>query len=164
MPSHEDINQVGFLLGRAYYTYIGLLGRMLAEHDLDEHCQPGVGSLLFALFEADNRTIGEIARELQLAKSTMTGLTGKLRKAGLATLASDPSDRRTTRIRLTPLARSLEVRCVKLADEVEQTICRGLSESQRHELKSHLTTLLRTMTDELSARSGRKKPTPSSRS
>ena len=43
--------------GRAYYTYVGLLEKMLAEAGLKKHVQPGMGHILFVLFADDDLTI-----------------------------------------------------------------------------------------------------------
>ncbi len=152
MLRRDDLNHLGFLLGRCYYTYIGLLERLLAEGGLDAYFTPGYGSLLFALFDDDDRTIGEVGRQLQLAKSTMTGLVKKMEKSKLLTLVTDPSDGRAARLRLTPLARSLETRVRKLAVTVERTISQRLSATQQSELKYDLSLVLTTMNDELTSR------------
>ncbi len=79
----DDLDQIGFLLGRAYYSYVGLLQQWLESAGLAGHLKPGMGSLLFALFREDGRTITEIADELQLAKSMMTGMVARMRESGL---------------------------------------------------------------------------------
>ena len=69
-----DLDQISFYLGRAYYTYVGLRERVLKDMGLDQHIRPGMGNVLFALFEHDDQTISEVAQRLKLAKSTMTGI------------------------------------------------------------------------------------------
>jgi DNA-binding MarR family transcriptional regulator len=141
--------QIGFLLGRAYYSYVGLLDRLLEETGLDQHLKPGMGSLLFALFRQDDRTIGQLAEELQLARSTMTGMVSRMRKARLIQTAADSGDGRAVRIRLTPLARSLEARCRRLAHRVEQMLCRNLSPNEQSALRDGLSIVVRTINGEL---------------
>ena len=51
---------MSFYLGRAYYAYVGLLERVLANHDLDGHLRPGMGHVLFALFEQDDCIIRDL--------------------------------------------------------------------------------------------------------
>ena len=79
----DPLDQLIWYLGRAYYTYVGVLEKMLDEAGLKKHVQPGMGHILFALFSQDDLTIKEIARRSKLANSTLTGLlnrmeTGKL--------------------------------------------------------------------------------------
>ncbi len=144
-----DLNQLGFLLGRAYYTYIGFLERFIADEGLDEHVKPGMGSLLFALYREDDRTITEISVELQVAKSTMTGMIGRMKDAGLVTIVADKHDGRVTRLRLTELARSIEQRCVRLAQRVEKLLCRDFQDVEQKRLRTSLAKLTTTMTDHL---------------
>jgi DNA-binding MarR family transcriptional regulator len=150
MPSTpEELNQIGFLLGRAYYSYIRLLEQALDETGLGEHCKPGMGSLLLALFREDDRTIGDIGRELGLARSTMTGMVARMRKAGLITEHRDAHDGRAVRIRLTPLARSLEERCHNLAQRIEALLCQGLDAQQQRRLRHALGVVTRNINRQL---------------
>ena len=57
----EPLDHLIWYLGRAYYTYVGLLERVLAELGLDRHLRPGMGHILFTLFERDDLSIKEIA-------------------------------------------------------------------------------------------------------
>jgi DNA-binding MarR family transcriptional regulator len=147
----DDLNQIGFLLGRAYYSYIGLLERRLEEAGLSEYCKPGMGSVLFALYRQDDRTLTELAAELQIAKSTMTGMVARMKKTGLVTLRRDDDDQRSTRLKLTPRARSLETSCRRLAGDVERFLCDGFSDSQQRQLRTGLARLIQTTAGELSA-------------
>ena len=148
----SDLEQVSFYLGRAYYSYIGLLERLLAEMGMDDTLRPGMGNVLFALFEEDNVTLTEIARRLQVAKSTMTSVAARIKKAGLVTTHRDPDDGRAVRLRLTPLGRSLEPRCRELAQQIDATICAGLSQRQRDQLRRMLATDTATISDGLEKR------------
>ncbi|MBL8830619.1 MAG: MarR family transcriptional regulator [Planctomycetaceae bacterium] len=147
-----DLNQLGFLLGRAYYNYIGFLERFIADEGLDEHVKPGMGSLLFALYREDDRTITEVSQELQVAKSTMTGMVGRMKDAGLVTIIADKHDGRVTRLRLTELARSIEPRCIRVAARVEKLLCRGFQVADQKRLRSSLVKLTATMTEHLQSR------------
>lgn len=148
--SSDNLAQLGFLIGRAYYSYIGMLERLLTEAGLAEHVKPGMGSLLFALFRRDNRTIGELAEELQLARSTMTGMVERMRRSGLILMARDAKDRRSIRLRLTPLARRLKPRCRKLADRVERLLCEGMTPADAELLRAALAAMIRTMNLQIS--------------
>jgi len=149
-----DQDQLGFLLGRAYYTYIGFLTQVLHEAGLDEHCKPGMGSVLFALFNADDRPMMEIAEELQLAKSTMSGMIAVMKRGGLVTLKRDRRDGRTQRVCLTPVARAIEGRCRNLAVEVEERLCRNLSPAQRNSLKKLMGIVIETIAADMNGSKG----------
>lgn len=149
--SHDDgdLEQVCFFLGRAYYTYIGLLDRLLAEMGLDEHLRPGMGNVLFALFERDDQTISEIADRLRVSKSTMTGTVRRIKQAGLITTRRDRNDGRAVRLKLTALGRSLEPCCRELARRIDGVVCRKFSDKQRAELKEMLAAMIESMNEEL---------------
>ena len=149
----DDLDQIGFLLGRAYYSYVGLLQQWLESAGLSGHLKPGMGSLLFALFREDGRTITEIADELQLAKSTMTGMVARMRAAGLITTEADANDGRVQRLQLTSLARSLKPRCRKMAREMESLLGGQLSPAVQQQFRAALVTVTRTIADELQANS-----------
>ncbi len=155
-----DLSEIGFLLGRAYYSYIGLLQRWLDQEGLSEHLKPGMGSLLFALFRKDNRSFSEIADELQLAKSTMTGMVSRMRKAGLVTVTADATDSRVLRLRLTPLAISLKPQSRNLARKVERLLSRKLSQTAQQSLRNSLFKITQTIADELRTTGKKQKSTP----
>ena len=147
----DDLDQIGFLLGRAYYSYVGLLQQWLESAGLAEHLKPGMGSLLFALFREDGRTITEIADELQLAKSTMTGMVARMREAGLITTETDAQDGRAQRLQLTPLGKSLKPKCRKMAGELERLLGQHLTPAAQQQFRAALVTVTRTIADELQA-------------
>ena len=102
-------------LGRAYYAYVGLLERVLVEQKLNHVLRPGMGVVLFSLFEKDRSSIKELAESSQLACSTLTGVLQKMEDSGLITRSRDPSDGRLVIITLTTLGRKLETKCREVA-------------------------------------------------
>lgn len=139
--------QIGFLLGRAYYAYLGLLERELKESGLDEVCPPGIGSLLFELYEHDETSIGVLGKRLSLSKSTMTGLVRKAQSCGLVTTERDPQDGRATLVKLTTLAKSIQPKCNQLADRIDDLVGGKLTERQRNDLRRSLTHVIRSIND-----------------
>lgn len=133
-------------IGRAYYAYVGLAERILAEAGLQEHIRPGMGLVLFALYEQDGRTIKEIAARSQLAASTLSGLLTRMEKGGLIVRSRDERDARLVRVRLTTLARDLEPKCRDMVATMEGIIDAGLgarSVAQAQHLLRSLTETLR---------------------
>ena len=105
-------------LGRAYYAYIGLLERVLVEEKLDKILRPGMGVVLFALYEKDQVSIKDLAERSQLACSTLTGVLQRMEDAGLVARTRDEQDGRSVRVSLTPLSRKLKGKCVEVADRM----------------------------------------------
>lgn len=144
-----ELDQAVFFLGRAFYAYIGVLDRILVDAGLDGHVRPGMGNVLFALFERDDQTISEVAARLRLSKSTMTDMVARIRQSGLITTERDPADGRATRLSLTPLARSLEPRCREAAQRMDEIACRKFSEEERAVLRNLLGRMIESMSEEL---------------
>jgi MarR family transcriptional regulator, organic hydroperoxide resistance regulator len=124
------LDAVCFTLGRAYYNYLGVLERVLAELGLDQHLRPGMGHILFALFEQDDRVIKDLVARSQLSYSTLSGLLSRMEKAGLVVCRRDKQDGRAVRISLTPLARSLEPKCHAAVQRINEIMLGQMSEKE----------------------------------
>lgn len=142
-------NQISLFLGRAYYSYLGMLGRLLKARKLDRQLKPGIGNILFALFREDDLTATEIGSRLGLARSTMARLVDRVRKLGLVNTRPDPDDGRAVRISLTKEARDLMPDCFELANHIEATICRGFSSDERETFADLLLRATANITHEL---------------
>ncbi len=59
----RELDELIWDLGRAYYAYVGLLERVLVEQRLNDILQPGMGLVLFALYEQDGRTIKSLPND-----------------------------------------------------------------------------------------------------
>jgi DNA-binding MarR family transcriptional regulator len=114
-PNGKDLH---WLIGRAFYAYHIWLDRRLKETGLGKHLKPGMGPVLFTLFKEDDLIIKELAERTRTLPSTMTRTLRKMKRNGLITITQNKKDRRSYRIKLTTLARSLEPDCHKLSGEV----------------------------------------------
>ncbi|MBU1378315.1 MAG: MarR family transcriptional regulator [Alphaproteobacteria bacterium] len=63
---------------------------------------------MVVLWEADDRTVGELGGRLGLESSTLTPLLKRLEGLGLVSRTRDPADERVVRIRLTDKGRALK--------------------------------------------------------
>jgi DNA-binding MarR family transcriptional regulator len=124
------LDAVCFALARAYYNYLGLLERILAETGLDQHVRPGMGHILFALFEKDDQVIKDIAARVRLSYSTLSGLLARMEKAGVVACRRDDRDGRAVRVCLTPLGRSLEPKCHQTVARINRVMLSGLSDAE----------------------------------
>lgn len=124
--STNAATQIIWDLGRAYYAYVGLVERVLIEHKLDHILRPGMGHVLFALYEEDSRTIKDLAERSQLACSTLTGILQRMEKAGLVKRNRDAQDGRLVRVTLTDLGKSLKKKCQQMADRINRVSCAGV--------------------------------------
>jgi DNA-binding MarR family transcriptional regulator len=151
---HDPLDQLIWYLGRAYYAYVGLLEEVLAETGLDRHLRPGMGHILFTLFEEDDRSIKDIAARSQLACSTLTGMLVRMESAGLIERRRDADDGRVVRIRLTPLARSLEPRCRAVAQQLNELFETGMGNNAVRRTKKLLQQMIETMRNSASPKCG----------
>ena len=135
------LGHVMWELGRAYYAYVGLAERILVDTGLDHLIRPGMGHILFALYEEDNRTIKEIAARSQLAGSTLTGA----RSTDAARLQIDG---RLVRVRLTPLARKLEPKCRAMVGQMSDVFRQGLGDKHLPQAKIILQRLTQSLRKE----------------
>jgi DNA-binding MarR family transcriptional regulator len=122
----DALDELFFHLGRAYFNYKLLLERTLRELGLDRLVSPGMGHLLFSLFEKDDVIIRELVERTRLSFPTITMMLRKMEKAGLVASRRDPEDGRSVRIRLTPLGRSIEGRCWKAVARIHAVVESGL--------------------------------------
>ena len=139
---------VGFYLSRATIVFRELLKQSLAESSLSEHIKPGMGNLMFALYEQDGLSKTELAQKLLLSKMTITRLVRDIEKQGLVNTMADENDGRATRVVLTPLAKRLEPEYQQLAHNLEKRISSHFTPKQLSDFRNHLKTLLESLEEE----------------
>ena len=117
-----------------------------------------MGHVLFALYERDDRIIKDLAARVKLSYSTMTGLLSRMERAGLIECRKRfAGDGRAVRVKLTPLARSLEARCFKLLNDVSAVLESDMTPDEIRLLKTLLARMIETMRkDDEDAREKRK--------
>ena len=144
-PPRDELDEISFYLGRAYYNYVGLLERVLADMKIDAHLRPGMGHILFALYERDDRIIKDVVERTGLSASTLTGMLSTMERFGVIERHRDPDDGRAVRVRLTPLGRSLRPRCRNVLKRVSQVLHADLTEDEIRNLKLSLSRILAAM-------------------
>ena len=108
MPPHPDTApappQLDPVDGLAQLSFVvmGLLERRAAEHDLSI-----AATRLLGVLRDREPTMNELARLLDLDKSSVTGLVDRAERRGLVERAPSPADRRAVLVRLTDEGRSL---------------------------------------------------------
>jgi DNA-binding MarR family transcriptional regulator len=123
----EAVDAFFTVLGRMYGYYSGVC----ASLDLTPH----LGSVLRGL--AEPSPMRELARELHLDASNLTGLVDRLEQRGLVRRAADPQDRRVRQVALTEagmrLRHELNVRLMR-----DPPLLAGLDADERGRLRSLL--------------------------
>lgn len=142
------LDELFFHIGRAYFNYKLLLERTLRALGLDGVVSPGMGHLLFTLFEEDDCIIRELVEKTRLSFPTITMMLRKMEKAGLVTATRDPDDGRSVRIRLTPLGRSIEGRCWKVVERLHAVVEAGLTPREAAAAKRALARMVENMRED----------------
>ncbi len=135
----SPLESLSISVNRVYYSLTALLQRLVVETGLDQHqIVPGMGNLLFALFEEDNLIIKNLVDRVRMSPSALTAVLGRMEAAGLVTRSRDPGDGRAVRVRLTRLGRLLEPRCRALLLDVEAILRDGMTEAEVRQFKDLL--------------------------
>lgn len=138
----DPLHSISFYIGRAHYAYVALLKRLLAEEGVDAHVRPGMGHILFALFEDDDLIIRDLAHRVQLAASTMTGMLTRMERGGLVVRTRDADDGRAMRVQLTPLGRSLEEPCRRVLAKLNDILEAPMTSQEVARLKNGFATVV----------------------
>jgi DNA-binding MarR family transcriptional regulator len=136
------LREVFFCISRAFYAYIACLEQLLAENDLAKHVRPGMGHVLFALFDQDDVIIKNLVQRTELSPSALTRLLTDMERRGLLTRHRDTHDGRATRVRLTRLGRSLEKRCNQTRAEVHRIIYGNMRDREINAVVRGLTQMI----------------------
>ena len=141
-PGRQGLDDLSFYLGRAYYHYVLFLQDLLERYGLDATLRPGMGGVLFALFERDNCIIKEISERLDMAPSTLTPTLRRMEKAGIIRCRKCPEDGRAVRVRLTAKGRALAGPCRQLSEVLNGRLVEGLEREEVQLLKRALSRLI----------------------
>jgi len=160
LAAQPALDHVCFAIGRAYYAYLGMLEGVLKEAGLSKHVRPGMGHILFALFEQDDRTIKELVDRVGLSYSTLSGLVSRMKRGGVIRCRGDSADGRFVRVSLTPLGRSLEPRCRAALARVDQIMLAGTSKEQLRSTRLTLQHMTDAMREHEARRRGKKQAKP----
>jgi DNA-binding MarR family transcriptional regulator len=156
----DGLEGVSFYLGRAYYRYVALVDSALREVGVADRVRPGMGHVLFALFEKDDRVIKEIVARADVSPSTLTGIIRQMVRHGLIERRTDDEDGRAVRLRLTPLAKSLEKKLRKAQVRVHKVMFGDLSPAELLAVKLALSRMTTAMREHESRPQRRKRNSP----
>lgn len=134
----ESGSDLSFLLLRAFYDLRGMLDRMITESGLQGEVRPGMGPLLYALYEEEDCTVSELSARVGLAVSTLTNTLKRMERDDLVSLQRDAGDRRVVRVTLTKKARALEDDMVALRQRVRGVLGSNLTKSEFQSLAAGL--------------------------
>jgi DNA-binding MarR family transcriptional regulator len=119
-------------------TRLAVAGRLLRTQADAELSHLGVGAqslgTLLRLAEDDGLTQAELSRRQRVEAPTMCRMIDRLERDGLVERRADPSDRRATRVSLSPEGREVAARGGAVVDALERRAFEGLDEDERRRL------------------------------
>ncbi|MCB1076626.1 MAG: MarR family transcriptional regulator [Verrucomicrobiae bacterium] len=136
-----DISLLFHHLNRAHHLLQGLLQKEIDKHNLDGNVQAGMRPIFCALAEDHGMTVSELASQLRLAKSSVTGAVRRMEKSQLVSLVPDGNDGRRRRVVLTAKGRELVPVCAMIEKTLGDQLNRRLTKAEFAELLRLLTKL-----------------------
>ena len=137
----DTLRSGGFLLAKVHQASGRVFSRLLKDHQLHE-INPAQGRILFALWEADEIPMHELARRTSLGKSTLTAMLDRLEHDGYVERVPAPGDRRTVLVRRTRKDEAFRQSFLAVSAEMTELWYRGFSEDERDRFESFLARIL----------------------
>jgi DNA-binding MarR family transcriptional regulator len=127
------ISAISTVRGKAY-RYIS---QQLKKMGIEDIATP-YGGIFMSLFSNSPLTMGEIARNIQRDKSTVTVLIRKLSDLGYVETSASPNDARATFVRLSKKGKALEPVFSEISKKLRKKIFQGFTEEEKEMLASLL--------------------------
>ncbi|MGI5240544.1 MarR family winged helix-turn-helix transcriptional regulator [Dactylosporangium sp. CA-139066] len=131
-------NRLGYLLKHAQLRLHGLTGRALEPYGID-------GRQLAVLLAIDDRvpqSQQEVARRLDVDRTSMVALVDELERKGLAERRPVQGDRRKNVVALTAAGRDTVRKATEASDAAERDFLAGLSEAEAATFRRLLQTVV----------------------
>lgn len=136
MDIHNCIN---FILSNTQNAVYNYFKKRLQAFDIT----PSQYALLQRLYVQDGLTPSQLAQELRLDTSSITGILGRLEKKGLIDRVYSQEDRRSVRIHLREEGRELWAQVDQVIEDANVKITAGLDDERYGQLLSALSLLER---------------------
>ncbi len=130
MPGNDRLIYLIFTAQQHLRTY---LKNTLAGEGV--RITPAQAGILFLLDQEQGQNMTALSRVLAIDNSTMTGLVNRLEKRGFVRRVSGPSDRRISRIFITPEGAAEVDRAKAVINRVNQEITAGFSQEEARVFK-----------------------------
>ena len=147
-PDDPVLAQINFMISRAAYLYLYWVERSLADAGIERFLKPGMGPVLFTLFDRDNVSMAELVRRTGLVASTISRTVKAMTQTGVVTTSRDPADARSVVVSLTDTGRSLEPKCMHLAKKIDQIVLGGLRPADVTAVRKGLSRIIQNLTEE----------------
>jgi DNA-binding MarR family transcriptional regulator len=143
-PQPGGAGQPGPLSPADGLAQLSFLIQGLLEHRAREHDLSVISTRLLGILRDRRPTMNELARFLDLDKSSVTGLVDRAERRGLVERRSVPGDRRAVSVALTPAGRRTATEFHAEATAELEQILAPLAPAQRASFRTALVTITRT--------------------
>jgi DNA-binding MarR family transcriptional regulator len=99
--------------------------------------------ILTCLWEQDGVHVKDLAKQLDLDSSSLTGHLDRLERVALVVRQDDPDDRRAVRVFLTAKGRRLQAQLEPISQELKETLQRGVPPERVAALRAALQNISR---------------------
>jgi DNA-binding MarR family transcriptional regulator len=138
VSSYRHDAHLGYLLKHVQLRYFELSAAVLAPLGVNGR----EAAVLRAIDDTNALSQGEIARRMDVDRTTMVALIDDLQEKGLVERSQDPQDRRRNVVELTAAGRDTVRRAADLAAEAERTFLRRLSAADAEQFRKTLRVLI----------------------
>ena len=143
----KSISEGGFLITKIHHLSSKIFSKKLEEYGIE--IGPGLGRVIFALWQEDGIAISDLSDRTSLGKSTLTDSLDRLADANLVTREKHPTDRRSVLIHLTEKARNLHDKYIKVSMEMTDLFYAGFSQGEIKIFEGYLKRLLSNLSDSI---------------
>jgi DNA-binding MarR family transcriptional regulator len=141
MTAGPTTDNLGFLLAKATQRWNEMLTQALSAEGYPQ-VRASFGSVLLPLWEEDGLRMGKLAARARLSKQTMTTLVRLAEEAGLVRRSLDETDRRATRVWLTPIAHKLGPVAASIVHRLTEHVVSALGTRAARSLGRSLTSII----------------------
>lgn len=141
----SEVEQLFHHLSRAHHLMLTTLQREIEGLGVDGKLQPGMRPLICTLVEEDGLSVSDLAKRLNMAKSSVTGAVKRMASAGVVDLVPDDSDLRIRRVQLTAEGRALKPLCLQIDEVISKRLGTVFSETELSQLRELLARLISVM-------------------
>ncbi|OEH87002.1 hypothetical protein BHU72_01740 [Desulfuribacillus stibiiarsenatis] len=134
-------NNIISLISNARAVANTFLKQELKKHGLQE-LVPAHGSILFALINAEQMTMKDLASAIRRDKSTLTALVTKLEKLGYVLRFTSYDDHRVSFVKLTDKGRELKESFEAISKSLIETGLKDLSPTEKETIAIILTKII----------------------
>jgi DNA-binding MarR family transcriptional regulator len=122
------------------FVQVSRLHRARAHTLLEElGLYQGQPPVLFALWEREGMTHGELAAQMQIQPATMTVMLQRMEKAGFIERRADAEDERVSRVYLTAAGRDIKAQVQQVWQRLEAETFASIAEEELPQLRRYLT-------------------------